>query len=51
MFSSRPIIQSIAMKVVGSSKPIHDEQYLTDTLKLSAEELKSIKKTNFFTIR
>lgn len=43
--------QSVAMKVVGSAKPIHDERYLTDTLKLSAEELKSIKKTNFFTIR
>lgn len=42
--------QSIAMKVAGSETPVNCDDLLRDLLRISPDELKTIKKTNFFTI-
>ncbi len=50
MTSISSFYQSIAMKVAGSETPIIDTNYLDHILKLSPDELRTIRKTNFFTI-
>ncbi len=42
--------QSISLKVVASETPITDEDYLYSKLQISSEELKYIKRTNFFVV-
>lgn len=40
--------QNIAMKVIASETPLPEDDQLVSTLRLTPEELKNIKRTNFF---
>lgn len=40
--------QSIAMKVIASETPLTEDESLISSLRLTPEELKNIKRTNFF---
>lgn len=40
--------QNIAMKVIVSDAPLPEDEELISTLRLTAEDLKNIKRTNFF---
>ena len=40
--------QSISMKIIASETPLTENEELINSLRLSSEELKNIKKTNFF---
>ncbi|MGN1166262.1 MAG: helix-turn-helix domain-containing protein [Lachnospiraceae bacterium] len=42
--------QSIAMKVVASETPLQENEELMNSLLISPEELKNIKRTNFFLV-
>lgn len=44
------LYQSVALKVLISEVPIHDNDRIVVTLELSPDELKDIKRTNFFTV-
>lgn len=40
--------QNIAMKVIVSETPLPEDEQLVSSLRLTTEELKNIKRTNFF---
>ena len=40
--------QNIAMKVIVSDAPLPEDEELISTLRLTAEDLKNINRTNFF---
>lgn len=44
------LYQSVALKVLVSESPVRDNDRIIETLELSAEDLKEIKRTNFFTV-
>ena len=42
--------QDVILKALASKEPIADEEFLLDKLLLTNEELKEIRRTNFFAV-